>query len=254
MTASKQAADAPETRVAHIVWWAWGVSLFGGLLFGYLQGHGATPALLGRMLSSLLLILAGVLAWRAATRSPAGGIDAGYPLLITLGMGFGTLGDFFNAGLFGPDLTTLAAMGAFGVGHLFYISAALRQSQRLPGARLRKWLPVLLWLALAVLGWWLIVYRASVAPGLAPLVWPALGYTLLLAITAGVGTALGLLDRRFLTLAAGSALFLLSDLILGVEIFRGRFPQDTLAVWIPYGCGQMLIVFSAARYVSEVRT
>ena len=74
---------------------------------------------------------------------------------------------------------------------------------------------------------------------------------MLLATTAGAGTALGRLDRRFNTLGVGAVLFLLSDMVLGIEIFRGQFPQDTLAVWIPYGCGQMLIVFSASRYAAS---
>ena len=235
-----------------VIWWAWGVSLAGGLLAGSLIGHDALPAVLGRMTSSVLLVVAGVLAWRAASGRLQQGVRSQYPLLITLGMACGTLGDFFNAGLFGPDLTTLAAMIAFGVGHLFYIGAATRELGRLPGSRLRKRLPVVLWLLLGLIGWWLVVHQAEVSPALAPLVWPALGYTLLLATTAGVGSALAVLDRRFLFLGIGAVLFLLSDMVLGVEIFRGEFPQDTLAVWIPYGCGQMLIVFSAARYAREI--
>jgi uncharacterized membrane protein YhhN len=76
------------------------------------------------------------------------------------------------------------------------------------------------------------------------LVWPALGYTLLLAGTAGVTAGVALQERRLFPLALGAALFLTSDLILAFELFRGPFAYDTACVWLTYGPGQMLIVFS----------
>ncbi len=248
---NQQSTGTSAGGVGSAVWWAWGISLLAGLLFGFLEGHGTTPALFGRLASSMVLVLAGVLAWRTAMGRDETPRAATYPLLIAIGMAFGALGDLFNAGLFGRGLTTLAAMVAFGVGHLFYISAVVRELGKVSGTAMQKGVPIAFWLLCGLIGWWLIVYPAHVTTAVAALVWPALGYTLLLATTAGVGTALGVLDRRFLPLAAGGVLFLVSDLVLGVEIFRGPFPQDTLAVWIPYGCGQMLIVYSAARYVEN---
>ena len=76
------------------------------------------------------------------------------------------------------------------------------------------------------------------------LVWPALGYSQLLAGTAGVATGLAVQDRRFVMLAIGAALFLISDLILGWGMFRETFPHRMEAVWIPYGGGQMMIVYA----------
>lgn len=224
---------------------AWAIALFGGLCWGVLEGHGALPAVAGRMCSSLLLVAIGALAWvRSDGRSR-------YPMLITLGMILGTLGDFFNAGLFGPQLTTLAAMAAFGAGHVFYIAAAAGRLAPLPVAKVRKTAPIHIWFLLGALGWWLVVFESSPGAELAPLVWPALGYTLLLSATAGVGTALGLAEGRTRRFGFGAVLFLVSDMVLGVEIFRGSFPQDTLAVWLPYGCGQMLIVTSAVSLLAD---
>ena len=85
------------------------------------------------------------------------------------------------------------------------------------------------------------------------LVWPALPYSLLLATTAGIATYLALEDRRFSLLAVGAVLFLVSDLILAFRLFHGEFALATHAVWLTYGPGQMLIVYSigtaAARRV-----
>lgn len=101
------------------------------------------------------------------------------------------------------------------------------------------------WWAVGALGWWVIVAKGA-NEALSALVWPALGYTLLLSATAGISMAAALGDRSLRMLALGAALFLLSDLVLAVEIFRGAFPQDTLVVWVLYGTGQALIVFTAA--------
>ncbi|MGE0621338.1 MAG: lysoplasmalogenase [Pseudomonadales bacterium] len=223
----------------------WAVVLAGALTWGSFAGHGTWPALTGRMASSLVLVAAAAVAWRRS------GVRLAVWTLA--GMAFGALGDFFNAGLLPGG--TIAGIGAFGIGHVCYISGMLgvliTRRARDPVAAAA----VAGWLLTGVLGWYVVVWLApplawdSPPDGLAALVWPALGYTLLLSATAGFGTALALADRAYRRLALGAALFLLSDLILAVALFRGPFPQDTLAVWIPYGVGQMLIVFTVARQV-----
>jgi hypothetical protein len=45
-------------------------------------------------------------------------------------------------------------------------------------------------------------------------------------------------------LALGATLFLVSDLILAWEIFRGSFSHSGDCVWLTYGPGQMFIVYS----------
>ncbi len=83
------------------------------------------------------------------------------------------------------------------------------------------------------------------AQHLEPLIWPALGYCLLLAGTTGVASAVAIHRQRTWPLALGAALFLLSDLILAIGIFRGSFPFRSEAVWLTYGPGQMLMVTSS---------
>lgn len=214
----------------------WALMLVGALTWGLLLGHGTWPALSGRMASSVLLVAAAVVAWR---------LTGDRLVFWTLsGIGFGALGDVINAGLLPGG--TLAGMGAFGIGHVCYVTGIIGALGARRVMTFRTTVSVFLWLLVGLLGWYAVVLLAP-PRGLEALVWPALGYTLLLSATAGCASALALADRAFRLLALGAALFLLSDLILAVELFRGRFPQDTLAVWIPYGVGQMLIVFTAAR-------
>lgn len=98
------------------------------------------------------------------------------------------------------------------------------------------------WLAFGVLGWYLVVWRGG-AHG--PEAVAALPYTLLLAGLAGLGTALGLQSTPFLTTAAGTVLFLISDLLLAAGKFRGlRFPLLPDLVWLTYGPAQLLIVLT----------
>ena len=78
--------------------------------------------------------------------------------------------------------------------------------------------------------------------------WAALPYALLLASTAGFATGLALQDATLLPLALGAALFLLSDLILAAQLFNHlHFPLIGDVIWLTYGPGQMLIVYTLGR-------
>ena len=73
----------------------------------------------------------------------------------------------------------------------------------------------------------------------------ALPYALLLASTAGFATGLALQSALFIPLALGAGLFLISDLILATQLFnKAYFWLISDVVWLTYGPGQMLIVFS----------
>jgi hypothetical protein len=75
--------------------------------------------------------------------------------------------------------------------------------------------------------------------------WAALPYALLLATTAGLALGVALQNALFFPLALGAFLFLLSDLILAGALFSDLgFPLVHDVVWLTYGPGQMLIVFS----------
>ncbi|HQR07340.1 MAG TPA: lysoplasmalogenase [Gemmatales bacterium] len=168
-------------------------------------------------------------------------------ILVALGMFLGFLGDLAMAGLIGKGLFPSEAIGGmlfFGLGHLAYITASqvTRRKLQLP-ANARWWLAIVVWQVIGFLNWYFVVARSEQHPALH---YPALGYGSLLAATAGITSALALLNRRFIWVALGAALFLFSDAVIAVEMFQGSTPLLRFLVWATYGPGQMLIVYGFA--------
>ncbi len=220
---------------------AWAVLLFSGLWAE------AEPGRLGRMprrrrlLSSLVLVVAG---WSMALFARGTGA-AGYAALIALGMTLGFIGDLFMANLLPGSQPVLGGMAAFGLGHVAYIAAGLRASAAYglvaTGPRAIAWA---IWLAVGLVGWYAAVMRGTERTVLN---WMALPYALLLSSTAGIATGLAIQSGVFITFALGAALFLVSDLILAAGLFAGwRHPRRDDIIWLLYGPGQMLIVYAVA--------
>lgn len=256
---------SPSLLAAFVVLWiTWAVLLAAALVLAnpgwgrrlglpgleIVDGHRSIAATSARMGSSLVLVVVGWLAcawWRT--------IAAGrFAWCIALGMTLGAIGDFFNAGLLNfvplPD-PVLGGIIAFGLGHVAYITGCVDLAKR-AGLTSRAALvgAVAAWQLIGLVGWCFVAVQGTEARGL---VWPALPYSLLLAGTAGITSGLAIQDRRFTALALGGALFLASDLILACELFRGHFAYDTECVWLTYGPGQMLIVFSTITASVVVR-
>jgi hypothetical protein len=153
------------------------------------------------------------------------------------------------AGLLPSGRSVRGGIASFGIGHLFYITAFWRYANQNGLDDLaRQLIALALWLIIGAVGWYLVVGRGR---PLTPLHWAALPYALLLASTAGVASGLAWQDGRFLPLALGTALFLLSDLILAGELFAGlQFPLIGDIIWLTYGPAQMLIVYSTGAALS----
>lgn len=227
----------------------WAGLLFGGFILGQPQAEraGRMPTWT-RMASSLTLAAAGWV-WAAAAGE---GATAGFARGLAVGMTFGFLGDLCMAKLLPVSPHVLWGMAAFGLGHVAYIAAILgfgdAQGLNAAGPRLAAWLT---WLLIGAGAWYGVVLR-----GQRPTVlhWAALPYSLLLASTAGVATGLALQHAAFLPLAGGAALFLVSDLILAARLFAGRrFPLIDDVIWLTYGPGQMLIVYSIGAGMALVQ-
>jgi hypothetical protein len=216
----------------------WGSLLFGGFLFGTTDSS-QTQCIptWARMASSFTLA---VVAW-SWLLGARGGLRL-FSTLIAIGMTFGLVGDLVLAELMPVPNPVPTGMAAFSLGHVAYISAilSLGRSAGLK-APFRRWVSLFCCLAVGLAAWFLIVFPAEAPVELRS---AALGYTLLLATTAG--TALGLAIQRpdCIPLAVGGCLFLISDLVLAGQLF-GRFHFYLLnaAVWLTYGPAQMLIVY-----------
>jgi hypothetical protein len=226
----------------------WAALLFGGYLFGKENaGRTGRMPIWTRMASSALLVLA-AWSWCLVSRGTTASLFA---LLIAIGMTLGLIGDLFMARLLPVAQYILLGMGAFGLGHMAYIAAGIlygsQQGLAEAGTRYGVWA---VWLLVGLAGWYFAVYRGQRRT---PLHWVALPYALLLASTAGVATGLAVQAAAFWPMAVGAALFLVSDLILAARLFNGSFFHliDD-AIWLTYGPGQMLIVYSVGSALGAI--
>lgn len=231
-----------------IVWYLWLFLLGSSLLIEtqLVPDVGGSKVWL-RLGSSLLLVLAGVLTARqaAAWKSTA--------WLVAIGMLFGFLGDAAMANKISilPD-RVLGGMLFFGLGHLAYIAALEWTRRRLNLlANNRWWLAILFWQVVGIAIWYGVVFLSDSKPALH---YPALGYCLLLALTAGMAWGLALQHQVAWLIALGATLFLASDAILAWQLFRNSGPVTSFLVWATYGPGQMFIVFGFRRLLFSQTT
>lgn len=219
----------------------WSGSLLGSYAVGVAGSAGGSriPKPMA-LFSSATLVAAAWLIRSARRKGPA----ADYSHQIAKGMTWGFVGDLCMT------FSVPLGMATFGIGHIEYIRGMLRllkaEGGRLGPGQVAAWLT---WLGIGV-GAWLGVVRCG-PKGDLPLAWAALLYTLLLASTAGVASGLLLRKGRYAPLALGSAMFLVSDLVIALRLFQpalfAEIPAAIRAdlVWLLYGPGQALIVSSA---------
>lgn len=222
----------------------WAVLLFGGFIFGPADASQRMPKWT-RLTSSAVLVLAGW-SWFLITRQNAAN---SFVLWLAIGMTFGFLGDLFMAGMMPGGRNVLGGMATFGLGHIAYIIGIWRFGSQVgltDGTA--RWASLIVWWIIGAAAWYFVVYRGQQATTLH---YAALPYALLLASTAGMATGLAIQQGNFTWLAIGAALFLISDLILAAQLFNNlSFFLIGDVIWLTYGPGQMLIVYSAATAVS----
>jgi hypothetical protein len=220
---------------------AWAVLLFGGFVFGkdnQEQTH-RIPTWM-RMGSSLMLVVAAWSWWWITDDTDWHQLA----LFIALGMTFGFLGDLLMAEVLSVGDRVIGGIGAFGLGHIAYITGLIHHGNRYDlDDPAQRWGSLAVWLVIGAIAWFWVVYRGAEKPEVVHYI--ALPYALLLAATAGFATGLALQSSAFVLLGVGGALFLTSDLLLAAQIFNDlHFRAIGDVVWLMYGPGQMLIVFS----------
>ena len=219
----------------------WATLLFGGFILGPTRSSRRIPVW-ARMISSFTLVVA---AW-SWVKFAQGTENASYAVLVAIGVTCGFIGDMFLANVITrkPFLSTGGGIASFAVGHLFYISGIALLIKRIQHNQpCHLWGALTVFWLIALIGWRFMVLGKETTPS--RLQWGALLYSLLLASTAGAASGLALHQPEFYPLAFGAVLFLISDVILAIALFNDtEFPLHHDIVWLTYGPGQMLIVYS----------
>ena len=164
---------------------------------------------------------------------------------IAMGMTFGFLGDVFMAKLLiSDDNATLGGIGAFGIGHVFYIIGLVRFGNKFGlDDKNKRQKALTTCLVIGAMSWFIIVFLGAEERSI--LHFAALPYALLLSSTFGIACGLAWQKPVFAILALGAGLFLFSDLLLAADLFNDfHFWGIVDIVWLTYGPGQMLIVFT----------
>ncbi|MBA4802416.1 MAG: lysoplasmalogenase [Euryhalocaulis sp.] len=160
--------------------------------------------------------------------------------LFAAGLGMSAVGDVLM------DLAPMAAgLSAFLVAHLIYLAAFVRAIRR-EGARKSGWT----WAELALLGALVVAMPVYLWADLGDMRIPVIAYTG--AIAAMAVTALWA-PSRGLALPAGAALFIISDSLIAIRVFK---PENGLpdllfepGIWASYVAAQILLTlgFAAMR-------
>ncbi len=162
------------------------------------------------------------------------GLAAGAPLAVVLGLALGALGDFFLTRR--AEAAFLAGMGAFAAGHLAYAGWMFTPEH---AARMVWALPMLA-LALSTESW--LIPHAGALKG------PVRAYVWVITLMALAATTL---PAAFWPAMIGAALFVVSDLLLALRLFRARDPASqrllSRLLWPAYWGGQALILLGAIR-------
>ena len=147
------------------------------------------------------------------------------------------LGFFFSAiGDVALELPNMVAgMAAFGLAHICY-GAAFARVMRRDGVLWKAWPLAAVVLAISIeLGVWL-------APGMAELLGPALGYQVIISSMV----ILALMSRAPMIAKIGAVVFMASDTLIAVDLFR-QVAVPPGSVWITYAAAQIMLAIGFTK-------
>jgi hypothetical protein len=223
-----------------VLWLLWFVLLPCTFVAGVVTGDGSWNRFW--LMSSVVLSAGAWINWFWHRRDRLGFCLA----CIGIGMTCGMLADVYGAFKvvrFTEPLVMIIPL--FALGHVGYVCGTLTLASRLGLTRRPTWTKVLAGAVVVycLIGWGL--WGALVYPSddLTSMHVPTAVYTIFLAVAAAVMASVACLDRRFLAMGVGGALFLISDGFLAVRLFQDNWRGIGDLCWITYGIGQMLIVY-----------
>ena len=163
-----------------------------------------------------------------------------YARWIFFGMAFGFIGDLIMMKIFPLKNYLFGGIIVFWIGHLCYINAfksILNKIANFP-IFIRVIVPVII---LSSFLWRLIIFSPNMSLSIFI---GSLVYGILLNLMVIYAIVLFGLRREFLLAAIGAILFLISDTILGINLFRGNILQESY-IFIFYIVGQWGIIMSS---------
>lgn len=171
-----------------------------------------------------------------AVAATAGDLGGAGRVLLVVGAAFGLVGDVALLG--DGEQAFMSGLGAFAVGHLAYVAAAVAVGFD------AAWAAPGVVFMVAMLGF---RFASRTVPGARRVGGQVLAGAVIfyacvisaMVITAWATTAW--------VAAAGAMLFALSDWVLGHQRFVGPLPGGRLAVMVPYHVGQALLIVGLAR-------
>lgn len=167
-----------------------------------------------------------ILQWQWWTRKPAQSAWANW---IGVGLAFGMLGDIL---LMIPQRPFIAGLGAFLIGHIFYIMGYWQSNA--VGAPRKTAYP-----GLAVLSLFVAAAAFYLWPHLGALRIPVVAYLTAIAIMAGSAVLRRTAsDASYVWTVIGALFFLASDSMLAHHLFIGPFPISRLAIMATYFVAQ----------------
>lgn len=190
--------------------------------------------------TSLQLAVTAWLFWLMGAR---GTVLSTYSILIALGMSLSFVADLIMAEIIRAPNRVLGGMLVFGLAHVVYILAYFSAGQALHLLSASALAICIALMSVVSVGLWNRVVRGT--EGGPTMNGAALGYTLVIGTMVAVAVAVSSGDGRLWLLPLGGALFMVSDTILGNQIFRrNNWPYVNEVVWLTYIAGQACIVWS----------
>jgi uncharacterized membrane protein YhhN len=230
--------DEPANSLVGLGLIAIPVLLIVGFVFGrYNEDRTRRTLRLPRMATSFILVVVALILLLSLPKLSSAA------LFIFIGMTLGFGGDLILAEVINVPNRLIAGIVAFGLGHVSYIVSFILASQALgldnPLTGSVLWS---VYIVLALILWVALIYSPQQSRTLNV---GSLGYAWLIGLMAGTAGSLALQAARFVPLALGGLLFLISDVLLGNRELRGHgwfLVHDV--VWWFYIAGQALIVLT----------
>ncbi len=176
-----------------------------------------------------------------------------YTKFVVLGMVLCFMGDLINSNVIPMVnsfiIITVTSIACFGLGHVFFIIAFVKtlKSSGIPVLGNPFYIGMIFYWAITIISWWLLVFPADKSF----MSYGVLGYGLWVSTMAAFSWPLVKIRKKYLVVAAGAFMFVVSDLFLAATGIGGYYvPYRDAIIWATYVLALMGIVYSG-KFIEE---